>query len=416
MRNLLQMMRATDKTDLLIGLSLIRPGPAGSGMKEHYVKRRRGLEKPLYLHASMQQALSETYGVMLYQEDILKVAKAVAGFDLAVGDELRKAISKGRSPEAVAALKAAFVKGAAERGVDGRAAAAIWEMVQNFAAYSYCKAHATTYAEISYATMWLKANYPAQFHAARINNMAGFYHPRVYLEEARRLGVRILGLDINDSAVDFLTGENSIRVGFMSVKGLSRRTVDKCSRSGGRGGLRVLADFLARVDAAKSECESLVLAGAFAALGRTRAEDLFDLDVFFHGGTAASERAREMRLPEYSKREILAHEDAVLEMTPTEHPMEEFRECRGGQRRGDREDAAALSREARDAGGVSRHEAARADKRRGHDGVRDAWRTRRTSSRRRFSRTRTRDTGGSCGRRGRFCSRGRWRTSTGRTR
>jgi len=324
MRNLLQMMKARDKNDLLIGLSLIRPGPAGSGMKEHYVRRRRGIEKPFYLHESMRQALGETYGVMLYQEDILKVAKAVAGFDLAVGDELRKAISKGRSREAMAALRRRFIDGARERGVDERAAAGIYELVENFAAYSYCKAHATTYAEISYATMWLKAHYPAQFHAARISNAAGFYHPRVYLEEARRMGVEILGLDINESEVEFATGPNSIRVGFMSVKNLSRRTVDKAIDRRRERRFESLADFLMRVDAARFECDALVAAGAFSALARTRPENLFELDAFFNGGAAALEGARAARLPEYTLPEILAKEDESLEMTPTANPMTPF--------------------------------------------------------------------------------------------
>jgi len=324
MRNLLQMMRARDKNDLLIGLSLIRPGPAASGMKEHYVRRRRGIEKPFYLHPSMREALAGTYGVMLYQEDILKVARAVAGFDLAVGDELRKAISKGRSSEAMAALRARFISGAKDRGVDERAAAAIYELVRNFAAYSYCKAHATTYAEISYATIYLKAHYPAQFHAARINNRAGFYHPRVYLEEARRMGVAVLPLDINESALEFVTGPDSIRVGFSAVKNLSRRTADKILSERARKPFESLADFLFRIDAPKSEVESLVSAGAFASLGRTRPENLFELDAFSNAGSAALEKTSAITLPEYSIAEIIALEDDRLEMTPTAHPMTPF--------------------------------------------------------------------------------------------
>lgn len=332
MRNLLQMMRARDKSDLLVGLSLIRPGPAGSGMKEHYVKRRLGLEKPFYLHPAMEESLKDTYGVMLYQEDILKVARAVAGFDLAVGDELRKAISKGRSPEAMEALRNRFVAGAAGRGVEREAALAIWEMVQNFAAYSYCKAHATTYAEISWATVWLKAHYPAQFLAARISNMAGFYHPRVYLEDARRLGVEILPLDINESAEEFTTRPNSIRPGFMAVKNLSRKTIEKIIGRRSERPFRSLADFLQRVDAPKRKVEALIRAGAFLSLGRTRPEALLELDAFSNGGAAALEKAAAAHLPEYSLAETLACEDEAMEMTPTAHPMTPFREA--ARRRG----------------------------------------------------------------------------------
>ncbi len=326
MRNLLQMMRARDRDDLQIGLSLIRPGPAGSGMKEHYLRRRLGLEKPFYLHPSMEESLRDTYGVMLYQEDILKVARAVAGFDLAVGDELRKAISKGRSSEAIAALKSRFIAGAAERGMRQEAALAIWEMVRNFAAYSYCKAHATTYAQISWATMWLKSHYPAQFLAARISNMAGFYHPRVYLEEARRLGVEILPLDINSSAEGFLTGPHSIRIGFMAVKGLSRKTVLKILDRRAERAFTSTADFFERIDAPPREVEALVRAGAFCGLGCTRPEALLQLDAFSNGAAAALRGAANVRISEYSLREAIACEDDTMEMTPTAHPMIPFRD------------------------------------------------------------------------------------------
>jgi len=326
MRNLLQMMRAGDRRDLLIGLSLIRPGPAASGMKEHYVRRRLGLEKPLYLHESMRESLSETYGVMLYQEDILKVARAVAGFDLAVGDELRKAISKGRSREAVEAMRNRFLEGAAERGVERRAALAVWEMISNFAAYSYCKAHATTYSIVSWATVYLKAHHPAQLLASRISNAAGFYHPRVYLEEARREGVRILPLDVNESAYEFSTGANSIRPGLMAVKHLSRRTAQMILDRRRERPFEGLGDFLRRVDAGKREAESLVLGGAFSSPGRTRPELLIELDAFFEGGAAALEEAAATELPEYPLEKILACEDEALEMTPTAHPMTPWRE------------------------------------------------------------------------------------------
>ena len=218
MRNLLQMMRATDKNDLLIGLSLIRPGPAGSGMKEHYVKRRRGLEKPLYLHESMQQALSETYGVMLYQEDILKVAKAVAGFDLAVGDELRKAISKGRSPEAVAALRGGVRQG---RGREGRGRA---RGARRYGRWCRTSPRTPTARRTRRRTprsptrpCGSRRTTRRSFTQRASTIMAGFYHPRVYLEEARRLGVTILALDINDSAARFPDGRK------LHPRGLLRR-------------------------------------------------------------------------------------------------------------------------------------------------------------------------------------------------
>ncbi|MBM4049401.1 MAG: DNA polymerase III subunit alpha, partial [Planctomycetes bacterium] len=199
MRNLLQMIQAQNIRDVIMALSLIRPGPSGSGMKGHFIRRRLGLEKPSYLAPQLRDVLKDTYGVMLYQEDILKVAEAVAGFTLTEGDELRKAISKKRSPERIRQLATKFMDGARQRGIAEKPAAELWTLITNFANYSYCKAHATTYGHIAYQAVYLKAHYPAEFLAAVLSNRSGFYEPREYVEEARRLGVRILLPDINES-------------------------------------------------------------------------------------------------------------------------------------------------------------------------------------------------------------------------
>jgi DNA polymerase III alpha subunit len=146
----------------------------------------------------------------------------------------------------------------------------------------------------------------------------------VYLEEARRLSVLILPLDINESSLEFLTGRESIRVGFSAVKNLSRRTVGRILSERAKKPFDGLADFLSRVDTAKSECESLIYAGAFSGLGRTRPECLFELDALFNSGAAALEQAHSTKLSEYSLAEILAFEDETMEMTPTAHPMTPF--------------------------------------------------------------------------------------------
>ncbi len=202
MRSLLQMIRAESRLDVIHALSLIRPGPSGSGMKERFVRRRLGEEPAAYLDPRLEKVLGDTHGVMLFQEDILKVAAVIAGFTLEDGDTLRQAISKKRSPERIAALQERFLRGAAGRGVRPETAGEIWKLIQNFAGYSYCKAHAVTYGAISYQAAYLKAHYPAEFLCAVMANQGGFYETREYLEEARRWGVRILPPDVALSGVE----------------------------------------------------------------------------------------------------------------------------------------------------------------------------------------------------------------------
>ncbi len=202
-RQLLQMLQAKDLQDIIHALSLIRPGPSASGMKEHFIKRKRGLEPVTYLHPAMKDVLAETYGVMLYQEDVMMVAAAVAGFTMATGDSLRKALEKSDSQEHMARLKSSFMEGATCRGCDAPTAEHIWLLISNFAAYSYNKAHACTYGKISYWCTWMKVHYPAEFLTGVLNNVGGYYSLSEYLEEARRLGVPILPPHVNSSDLHF---------------------------------------------------------------------------------------------------------------------------------------------------------------------------------------------------------------------
>jgi DNA polymerase III alpha subunit len=343
MRSLLKMMRAVDRSDVMIGLSLIRPGPASSGMKERYIRRRLGLERPEYLHPALEAVLGETYGVMLYQEDILKVAEAVAGFTLSEGDALRKAISKKRSPERMAAIRDGFVRRAVERGAAPEAAEGLWRNIANFAGYSYCKAHAATYSHISYQAAYLKAHYPAEYLASVFNNQAGFYPPAEYLEEARRFGVEILAADVNRSGVHFRAKDGRMRIGLMQVKGLGRRTLEMILRERTRGAFVGVEDFLARARPARAEAEALAGAGALDGMTRSRPEALWRVRLFYKknpggcregrapagGELFAGARARaEERLGglrDYESGAKVALEERFLDMSATEHPLAAYR-------------------------------------------------------------------------------------------
>ena len=340
MRSLLQMLRAENRRDVIHALSLIRPGPSASGMKERFVRRRLGEEETVYDHPALEEVLAETHGVMLFQEDILKVAQAIAGFTLEEGDALRKAISRKRSLEYMAALQDRFIEGALKRGVKRQVAEKIWRLIANFAGYSYCKAHAVTYGHISYQAAWLKAHYPAEFLAAVMANCGGFYEVREYLEEARRWGVRILPPDVNRSAINH-TGHNmTIRVGLGQVKGVSQRALRSIFHARKMRPFTDLEDFYYRTQVNDGETEKFILCGAMGGFGGTRPELLWQHRVLsrevrksfggtlggdkWKGAMASSESALRTRLTEYPVEKRIQLEQEILNLAVTDHPLRIF--------------------------------------------------------------------------------------------
>lgn len=286
MRHLLQQTGARDMAAVIQAIALIRPGPAGSGMKDAYVRRYRGLEPPAPPHPRLADLLWDTQGVMLYQEDVMQVVSTLAGMDLAEADCLRRALKK-RDERHLARLAERFLAGCAENGVARADAERVWELVSNFAAFGFCKAHAVTYGRIAYRTAWLKTHWPAVYLASFLASHTGYYAERVYVEEARRLGVPILGPDVNRSGADWSVewiereGEEpiaAIRVGLASVKGLCERTRDALLAARERGGpFLSLPDLLERTGAHVDEAEALVSVGALDAFDRTRPELLWRL-------------------------------------------------------------------------------------------------------------------------------------------
>jgi len=297
MRNLLKMIRAADCRDVIHALSLIRPGPASSGMKERFVRRRLGEEPLVWADPRLEELLGETYGVMLYQEDVLKVAHRLAGFPLEKADHLRKAMTKNRSGHNMLPLREEFVRGVLAGGGSRELAESLWEQIANFAGYSYCKAHACTYGQISYQTVWLKSRWPAEFLAAVLANQAGYYEQREYLEEARRWGVPIRPPDVNSSDVECVARreENDssvvLRVGLRHVRSLTAHHAAQLVHERRRGGpYRSLDDLLLRVDLSREETENLIRGGALASLGRTQPELLWRLDNEYRRLARAADR------------------------------------------------------------------------------------------------------------------------------
>ena len=281
MRNLLKQTAARNMDDVIQAVALIRPGPASSGMKDAYVRRFRGLEEPHPPHPRLTELLWETHGVMLYQEDVMQTVVLMAGWELAEADVLRRALAKRRHA-VIDELRDRYFAGCATEGITPGAAARVWELVANFASFGFCKAHAVTYGRIAYRTVYLKAHYPADYLVAFLNSETGYYETRVYVEEARRLGVAILAPDVNRSAVEFTLDRESeppaLRVGLGRVKGLTARTRERILEERERGGAFLsLPDFLARAGARVDETERLIQCGAFDAFDRTRPEMLWRL-------------------------------------------------------------------------------------------------------------------------------------------
>ena len=194
--------------DIIIQVAIVRPGPIQGGMVHPYLRRRQGLEPVTYLHPSLEPFLAETLGVVIFQEQVLQVAMALARFTPGEADLLRRAMSRSRSAEAMAELKGRFMRGALANGVAAEIAAEAFRQLEGFATYGFCKSHAAAFALLAYQTLWLKLYHPLEFTCALLNHQPlGFYSPEVVIGDAQRHGVTVLRPDVNASA-DECTLEN----------------------------------------------------------------------------------------------------------------------------------------------------------------------------------------------------------------
>lgn len=331
MRNLLQKLRVNSFEKLTAASSIIRPGVASSGMMQAYIKRHNGKEAITYLHPKLKEVLSETYGIMIYQEDVLKVAHAVAGMSLGEAEGLRKCMSKKRDWERMETYRERFLSGAKENGVPETIRNEIWRHIDSFAGYSFCKAHSASFAFVSYRAAYLKAHYPAEFMAAVLTNEGGFYDACAYIEEARRLGIAILPPHINYSRYEFFAERsNAIRIGLMQVRGLNRNTIDRIVKIRKGEMFESINNFLERVVPDLSEAETLIHCGALDGLGLSR-PSMFVEALLWHRRNP-SNKAQTMfpleierqALPEFcdpTETDKLLAEIDVLELTATAHPM-----------------------------------------------------------------------------------------------
>lgn len=267
MRGLLAKLKVEDFEMLTAASSVIRPGPSDSGMMKSFIERHNQREPVRYLHPKMKALLGETYGVMIYQEDVLRVAHEIAGMSLAEADAMRRSMTKKRFHEPIARLQERFLQGAAARGVEKTVAEEIWRQISSFAGYAFCKSHSASFAQVSVQSAHLKVHYPAEFMAAVLTNDGGFYRPGAYVQEARRLGLKILPPYVNYARWGYQGAERSLMVGLMAVKNLCRKTIEKIEKM---QPFNDLGDFLARTRPAKDEAEALVACGALDRFGYNR--------------------------------------------------------------------------------------------------------------------------------------------------
>ena len=271
MRELLGKLQPTCFSDIVANISLMRPGPMQANMVTPFIRRRHGLEPVSYAHPSLKPILESTYGVIIYQEQVLQVASTLAGFSLGQADLLRRFMTHERSPEEMAGLEAEFVAGATNRGVSEQTAKHVFEQLAAFASYGFNKAHAATFGLTGYYTAYLKAHYPAYFLVALLNHQPmGFYPPRVILHEARLLGIPIYSLDVNASEANFTLENGGIRVGLRALQGLNDKHIaDICTARSERL-FTSFADFLWRVRLPQKAVHNLIQIGALRAFGRAR--------------------------------------------------------------------------------------------------------------------------------------------------
>jgi len=270
MRLLQKKTGAGDFEHLVIHSSIIRP--AANEFTREYVRRLHGGSwDPI--HPLLADVLDETFGIMVYQEDVSKTAMAIAGFSHVDADNLRKIMSKKDRNRKIEDYKQQFISGAREKGVSDKQIAEIWNMMMSFSGYSFCKPHSASYARVSFQAAYLKTHHPAEFMAAVISNQGGFYSTFAYVSEARRMGVWIQPPDVNASNIRWSARPGRMRVGLASVKHLAAATQERIIDTRKTGPYRSITDFLERVRPDDREARSLIHAGAFDSLhpreGRT---------------------------------------------------------------------------------------------------------------------------------------------------
>jgi DNA polymerase-3 subunit alpha len=338
MKDILVKMCPSRFEDLIALVALYRPGPIGSGMIDDFIKRKKGKTPVRYDLPQLKEILDETYGVILYQEQVMRIANKLASFSLGQADILRKAMGK-KNPEAMAKQKENFIKGAVGNGIAEKKASKIFDLMEMFAEYGFNKSHSAAYAYVSFQTAYLKAHYPVEFMAATLSaDMNDTDKIVKSINECRKMKIEILPPDINLSGREFKVIGNSIRFGLEAVKGVGGAAIESIlDVRSGEGPFKSVSDFFGRVDTRKVNkkvLESLVKAGAFDSLGLTRATAVQTLTDLLSGGARRDDGQTSMfgdepasvepEVPEWDEAELLRNEKEALGFYITGHPLSRY--------------------------------------------------------------------------------------------
>jgi DNA polymerase III alpha subunit len=288
MRRLLIQMRPGSLIDVVQALAMIRPGAASVGMKELFIRRRIGLEPTRDVHPGLADVLGDTEGLMVFEDDALRVVQALTGLDAIDADHFRKRITKHRTAEEARVLTVEFLNACLRNGIPRAAAEEIWVQLAKFNSYSFCKSHAVSYGLIAWKSAYLKAHFPLYQWTAALNNNQGMYPQRVYVEAIKRDGLAVDLPCVNRSADDFRIDSGRIRTGLQTISGLDeafrrRLLVDRLKR----GPYRSLADFRRRLEPGPETLGVLIRTGALDCLGESRPALFFAADLPELGGGRA---------------------------------------------------------------------------------------------------------------------------------
>jgi DNA polymerase III subunit alpha len=357
MRDALKSLKPTRIQDIIAMVSLYRPGPME--LIPEFVDRKHGRKPITYEHPLMEKHLQETYGIMVYQEQVMGLAAELAGFTLGEADTLRKAMGK-KDRELMAAQKAKFLVGCRANEIEGRKAERVWDLIEKFAGYGFNKSHGACYGLVAYQTAYLKANHPVEFMAALLTSEMEKTDKIVqYMEECRSMGLRVEAPDVNVSGARFTVVGEAIPFGLAAIKNVGGSAIESIVKTRNEAGrFSSFGDFCARVDLRlvnRRVVESLVKAGAFDSLGGTRAGRIEGLDQAMEAGqrsqrdrdegqgslfegplfegssgpkqaAAAAPLAAVAQVPEWPREELLAAEKEVLGFYLSGHPLDEYRE------------------------------------------------------------------------------------------
>ena len=275
MRTYLRALKPERIEDIIAMVALYRPGPLEGGMVNDFIKRKHGETKVEYPHPMLEPVLAETYGVMVYQEQIMQVASTMAGFTLGQADELRRAMGK-KKPEVLAAKRKDFLAGALQKGVSEKTANEVFDLMEFFSGYGFNKSHSAAYGIVTYQTAWLRCHYAAEYMAAILTSfMQSADKVTTYIEACRNAGLEILPPDINLSYTDFSVHDGKVRFGLAAIKNVGREIINQIiEERNANGEFTSLTDLCSRIALNKRILESLIRSGALDSLGGKRSQYL----------------------------------------------------------------------------------------------------------------------------------------------